>query len=159
MKRPTIKCSNRPSLVETIPLSSRHARVMHTVANSNSSMSTRTQSRIRHINHYGHTELHKFGFANHFVFSCTASPAALAGCPEQYSKSRSGVSECDRVVSGPMLDQAIKRGFIAENKLNQVAEFSLVHQLSPLGGLSLTSSPPVAPSVSGNHKGVPGPHR
>ena len=45
-------------------------------------------------------------------------PAALAGCPEQYSKSRSGVSECDRVVSGPMLDQAIKRGFIAENKLN-----------------------------------------
>ena len=83
--------------------------------------------------------------------SCTASPAALAGCPEQYSKSRSGVSECDRVVSGPMLDQAIKRGFIAENKLNQVAEFSLVDQLSPLGGLSLTSSPPVAPSVS---KGV-----
>ena len=41
-----------------------------------------------------------------------------------------------------MLDQAIKRGFIAENKLNQVAaEFSLVDQLSPLGGLSLTSSP------------------
>ena len=67
-------------------------------------------------------------------------------------KTGSGVSECDRVVSGPMLDQAIKRGFIAENKLNQVAaEFSLVHQLSPLGGLSLTSSPPVAPSVS---KGV-----
>ena len=55
------------------------------------------------------------------AFSCTASPAALAGCPEPYLKSRSGVSERDRVVSGPMLDQAIKRGFIAENKLNQVA--------------------------------------
>ena len=68
------------------------------------------------------------------------------------TRSRAVVSECDRVVSGPMLDQAIKRGFIAENKLNRVvAEFSLVHQLSPLGGLSLTSSPPVAPSVS---KGV-----
>ena len=152
MKRPTIKCSNGPSLVQTIPLASLHARVMHTVTNSSSSMCTNTQSGIRHNHHYGHTELHKFGFANHFVFSCTASPAALAGCPEQYSKSRSGVSECDRVVSGPMLDQAIKRGFIAENKLNQVAaEFSLVDQLSPLGGLSLTSSPPVAPSVS---KGV-----
>ena len=152
MKRPTIKGSNGPSLVQTIPLASLHARVMHTVANSSSIEWNITLAGIRHTHHYGHTEIHKFGFANHFGFSCTASPAALAGCPERYSKWRSGVSEYDRIVSGPMLDQAIKRGFIAENKLNWVvAEFSLVDQLSPLGGLSLTSSPPVAPSVS---KGV-----
>ena len=147
-----IKCSNGPSLVQTIPLASLHARVMHTATNSSFIVCCTTPDGISLNHHCGHNILHKFGFANHFVFSCTASPAALAGCPEQYSKSRSGVSECDRVVSGPMLDQAIKRSFIAENKLNQVAaEFSLVHQLSPLGGWSLTSSPPVAPSVS---KGV-----
>ena len=152
MKRPTIKCSNGPSLVQTIPLASLHARVMHTVTNSSFSMCASTPDGISLIHHCGHNILHNSVLQITLSFSCTASPAALAGCPEQYSKSRSGVSECDRVVSGPMLDQAIKRGFIAENKLNQVAaEFSLVHQLSPLGGLSLTSSPPVAPSVS---KGV-----
>ena len=123
---------------------------MHTVANSNSSMWN-----VLHL-----PELGTFitvgirnntnsALQNHFAFvlylSCTASPAALAGCPERYSKLRSGVSKYDRVVSGQVVDQAIKRGFVAGIKGNWVvAEFYLAHQAAPLRGLGLTSSPSVA---------------
>ena len=66
---------------KAIPLASLHARVMHTVANSNSSICKIATTGISLIHHCGHTELHKFGFASHFAFVLYRVASGPGGLP------------------------------------------------------------------------------